>query len=361
MSDRLDFATGGQQAADADKAEKAARRSRWSRTFLTSILQDDGDTVILRFLDDEPAWIETKQHAMVKTKAAPKDKPAERDWQDKMSAVCRYTPVGKGADRRPAYNDCYICDVMTDEKGKKYFPAQRMWVRAAVREPVLGTEEMVKAGQIPAHMVGQAISYRDAADEVDEINEKNEPTGKKRMKKRIVIVNMAQSNFFSPLLTYKGFYQTVVDRDYAVVRKGEKGARKPVYEFAPLNPTHVLHPETGEDVIFDLRDPKLAAVYEGHGMSYEDLANYVQSRCSEEFYHRYFDPRYEVSWLSSDDDDSSPSTEQSAEVAAGQSSVAEPNSGPTKDQVAAMRARLIKDNPPPAGEGATSTVAMPLT
>jgi hypothetical protein len=352
--DLLDFTSGGLQAAEYAKAAAAARKAQFGQNYLTQHLKDDGDQVVIRLLIDEPQWIETLQHGMVPTKGAPKDKPADKGWPDTLSAVCRYTPVGK--DRHKAYGDCYICDFMKDDKGKKMFAGTRMWTLAALREQVIGTQEMVDAGQIQPHMVGQPVSYRDKVEEVDELDKEGKPTGNKVMRKQIVIVNMAQSNFFSPLLTNRQFFGTVVDRDYLVVRKGAAKTQKVQYEFVALNPVYVKHPETGEAVIFDLRDPKLAATYEGHGMDLAKLRKHVSRLCSTDFYNRFFDPRVEVPYATNDDDDrSSAPAAPSAAQQSGQSSTSEPKSGPTAEQLARMRAGLLADNPPPNGTGAQDT------
>jgi hypothetical protein len=356
----LDFASGGLQAAEFAKAAAAARKAMFgSAPYVTQFLQDDGDQVILRFLTDEPLWIETLQHGMVKTKPAPKDKPADKGWPETLSAVCRYTPVG--ADRHRAFNDCYICDYVKDDKGKRAFAGTRLWALAALREPVIGTQEMVEAKQIQPHMVGQQVSYRDKTEEVDELDDDNKPTGKKVQRKQIVIVNMAQSNFFSPLLTNRVFFGTVVDRDYLVVRKGAKKTQKVQYEFVALNPVHVKHPESGETVVFDLRDPKLAAAYEGHGMDLAKLRKHVNRLCSKKFYDRFFDPRVEVPYIEDDDSAATPAASAEAQSAqqSGQSLTSEPTSGVTAEQLAAMRANLLADNPPPASQDAP-TVVSPL-
>jgi hypothetical protein len=356
MSVDLDFATGGLIAAERAKAEAAARKSRYDRTFLTSLLSDDGDKTYLRFLTDEPQWIETKQHGMLKTKSAPKDKPADKGWPETLGSVCRYTLMG--ADRHPAFSDCYACDHMTDEKGRKMFAGTRLWALAAVREPVIGTPEMVEAGQIRPEQVGNEVTYRDKTDEVDEIDKEGKATGQKIQRKQIVIVNMAMANFFSPLLTQKQFYSTVLDRDFMVVRKGAKGVQRVQYEFAAANPVYVQHPESGEAVIFDLRDPKFAATYEGHGMSMADLRKYIGERMSDEFYRRYFDTRYEVSWNDGRDDDAEGASAKAAPSQAqqaGQSLTQEPTSGVTQEQLAAMRAKLLESNPTPSAASASDT------
>lgn len=350
----LDFTSGGLQAAQIAKAEAAARKSRYQRNYITTYLADDGDYVYARFLVDEPQWIETKQHGQLKTKAAPKDKPADKNWPDAMSAVCRYTPVGP--DRHPAYSECYACDSMVDEKGKKVFAGTRLWTLAALREPVLGTQEMVEQGIIQPHLVGQIVDYKDKTEEVDEIVD-GKPTGKKVHRKQIVIVNMAQSNFFSPLLTIKEFFGTVLDRDFKIVRKGVKRAQKVQYEFVAGNPTYVKDPETGQPVVFDLRNPKHAAVYEGHGMTLADLRKHIAEQCSKAHYDRFFDPRVEVSWSDgrgNDNEDSSAATPQQPSEAqqSGQSLTQEPAGGPSADALAAMRAKLLEGNPQP-GTGAT--------
>lgn len=345
--DVLDFASGGEQAAQIAKSEAAARKSKYNRTFLGSLLADDGDSIYGRFLTDEPQWIETKQHGSVMTKAAPQDKPSDKTWPEAMGAVCRYTPVG--VDRHPAYGDCFVCDnKLTDKYGKASYPGMRLWALLAVREPVMGTQAMVDSGQIKPHLVDQIVSFQDKVEEVEEVID-GKATGNKTTRKVIVIVNMAQKNFFSPLLTFKAAYGTVVDRDYKIVRKGAKQTQSVQYEFAPMNPTYAKDPETQETVVFDLRDPKFAANYEGHGMSLADLRKHISEQCSKEHYDRFFDTRVEVSWERGDRDDSTPSTAAAPSAAqqAGQSATSEPTSGPTKEAMDAMRAKLLEASPAP--------------
>jgi hypothetical protein len=370
----LDFATGGLQAAEFAKAAAAARKAQYGQSYITSYLAEDGDKVIVRFLTDEPDLIETPQHSFVQTKPPPRDKPADKGWPESLSAVCRYLPVGP--DRHPAFSDCFICDVMRDDKGKKLWPTTRLWGLAALREEVLGTEEMVKAGQIQPQQLNSVVSYRDKTEEMDELDANGKPTGRKVQRKIIVIVNMAQSNFWSPLMTNKIYFKTIVDRDYLVVRKGARqqggGKRggKVAYEFVPLPPTYVPHPETGQPVQLDLRDPKLAAAYEGHGMNLAKLRKHVSRLASDRFYHRFFDTRYEVPY-SEDEDSSAPGgssqpspASQAAAQQAGQVLTSEPTSGPTAEQLAAMRADLLAENPvvaPPSnGAAQGQPVVAPL-
>jgi len=242
---------------------------------------------------------------------------------------------------------------------------------AAIREEVLGTPEMVEAGQIAAHQVGQPVGYRDKTEEMDELDQTGKPTGKKVQRKIIVIVNMAQSNFWSPLMTNKIYFHTIVDRDYLVVRKGarqpgggggKRSGGKVLYEFVPVNPAFVQHPETGKTVQLDLRDPKLAAAYEGHGWDLARLRKHTSRMTSKKYYDRFFDPRVEVRWADEEETDrsSGPSAQtqaaQQAAQQAGQSATSEPTSGPVAEELEKMRqqmrASLLADNPPPSGNGA---------
>lgn len=364
VTELLDFASGGQQAQELQKAEAAARKARYgNQKYLTSILVNDGDITYLRFLIDEPLWIHTKQHGFVKTKAAPRDKPADRDWPATTGAVCRYTLLGQPPNQRPAFNDCYICDAMRDEKGKSYFPGLKIWTLAAIREPVLGTQEMVDAGQIQPYQLNQRVSMRDVTVEVDELDKDGKPVmgadgkPKRRHQKQIVIVNMAITNFFSPLLTLSKLYGTALDRDYMIVRKGEAKAQKVVYDAAPIDVLMAPDPNDPSSVVpFDLRNPAFMAYYEQDSMGREGLLKLISNRISKDYYDRFFDPRVEVSWKSDDDEDTTTTAATSETVQSGQSSTAEPTSGPTAEQLASMRARVMEQNPqtqPAASPGMT--------
>ena len=337
------FRRGGAQAEANKEAQDAARRASRSKTeYLTSLLKKKGDTVIIRFITDEPEWPEVAQHNYIPTKAAPEGKPADVSWPPVSGAVCRKSEKHDGTT---FYNDCYICDFMRDptKNNKPYSRGTRLWALACIRKEVLGTEEMVKAGQIKATQVGRRVGFVDDTVEYDEVKD-GKATGVKLKRKRIVIVNYSMQNFFSQFITFANeqLYGTVLDRDYLITRKGEE-IRDVDYVATPMDV--IMKPirnEAGEVIgtePFDLREPKFRAAYEDHGIN---LAEMIKHRMSDEFYNRYFDPRVTVKWSDRSDDDDDSGTSGSA--AAQSSPVSEPTSGPTSDLLAKMRDKVMANN-----------------
>lgn len=369
----FDFSSGGLAAQEQAKAEREARKAaRGTRTYLTSILNEDGATCLVRFVTDEPpggpngANIYVNQH-YVPTKGAPKGKPKESDWPDRAGAVCRYTKVGPKNNQRSAYNDCYICDIMRDNKGKKYSNGQRGWAIAVIRKEVVGTQEMVDAGRIHESQIGQRLIL-DQMDLVDEMDAKGNTTGNKVWKKRYVIVNQRIDNFFSTLITSGVYNKTILDRDYRITRKGAKGQRGTQFVVNALDPYEVTVLRDGEPVVirYDLREPEIAALYADSGVDRQSLLKMVSRKLSDSFYNRFFDPRVEVSWNDGRDDDeadSGPATPPppTPQQQAGQSISQEPTEGVTADALAAMRDRVMKRQAPPAATTPTPPPAPAAT
>lgn len=351
------FRRGGTQAAERQQAEAAARKAaRGQKDYLSSLLKKNGDTVIIRFVIDEPDWIECMQHGFVKTKAAPADKPADANWPDKIGAVCRKT---RNENDEPFYEDCYICEHIKNSDGKRASRGLRMWAIAVVREEVLGTPEMAAAGQIPAERVGQRVGLTDATIEVDEVKDEK-VTGKKIRRKKYVIVNYAMKNFFTQFVQFAKIYGTALDRDYLITRVGED--TDSVYQAVPMDIIQkpILDAEgnpTGEREPFDLRNPKYADAYSDHGI---DLVKMVFDRMSDRYYARFFDPRVSVPWSSDDGDDAeaTPTATGAAATPAADtsSSVAEPAPGPVSDRLKAMRDKLVDDNKGAANSGTGATM-----
>lgn len=274
------FQRGGQAA---EQASKAGRKS-FSRVEYFSL--GDGEKAIIRLLDDSPEWLFAKQHNYVPTKDEPEDWGGDKTGSDKpkwptsMSATCRKDP-GIGADT------CYICDNMTNDKGKAMWPATRLWVRAVLREEVRGTQAMADAGRIDESDIGRIVGYRDLEHDVEETDADGNLTGKTVRRKRIVLINQGVKNFFGALQGYYDMNGTVLDRDYQVVRKGE--GKETEYRIMARDPL--------KD--FDLfKDKELRAKYEGFaaevGLSVDDVEKMVAEKGSEEFYARFFDPTAKV-------------------------------------------------------------------
>lgn len=347
----FDFSSGGLAAQEQAKAEREARKAaRGTRTYLTSILNEDGATCLVRFVTDEPpggpngANIYVNQH-YVPTKGAPKGKPKESDWPDRAGAVCRYTKVGPKNNQRSAYNDCYICDIMRDNKGKKYSNGQRGWAIAVIRKEVVGTQEMVDQGLIPEQKLGVVVGYTDDTIEADEIGPDDKPTGNKVQKKNYVIVNLGLKNFWNGILAFYKRYGTLLDRDYEITRSGE--GTDTDYKAVPLDviQKNVLDENgqpTGQKEPFDLRDEKYAALYNDHGI---DLKKIIVRQMSKAHYDRYFDPRVEVDWEQENSDDTPSAASGGTRAAANPDSATAAPTGANADKLAKMKANLLSGNP----------------
>lgn len=371
----FDFTSGATTAEEFAKTEKAARDAARGRTKYFS-LQNDGEVAIVRFLfeanrlgvnRDEPisasnpadpttGWIMAKQHSFVDTKPAPKDKPDESSWPETVGAICRKTPVG--ADQRPAYPNCYICENIKSDRGKLHYPSLQMWAGAVLREEVIGSQELVDEGRIDPSQLGKKLIL-DQGDWIDEVDDNGNMTGRKVWKKRYVIVNMSMSNFFSPLTTMADYYKTILDRDYRITRKGEKKARRVEYVPFALDPYQVTVMRDGKPVVitYDLREPEIAALYTDSGVSRADLFKIVNRRISDLYYARYFDPRVEAKWkdMQEDEDEDGtkkgkasspdapppPPAQPSAQQQAGEVLTQPPTEGPTAEALAAMRNKVM--------------------
>lgn len=370
----LDFTSGGQTAEEFVKTEKEARAAARGRAGYFS-LKDDGDNMIIRFVfDSEPdpanpesGWISTKQHMLIKTKSAPSDKPKDANWPEKASAICRRTPLG--ANKTPAFPTCYI-DGLTNDRGWKETPRVHLWAGAVVREQVVGTEEMAAEGRIHPSQVGKKITI-DKMELVDEVDKSGTATGRKVWKRKYIIVNMRLDNFFSSLVSFAKFYETALDRDYRIERKGKQG-EKSTYVATPLDPFDVTVERAGQPVQirYDLREPEVAAIYaeeaKAAGVDRQSLLKRVSMMVSDAWYNFYFDPRAEAKWAdrpwasgddnesgSSDDDAPPPPPASLAKQQSGQSTVSEPTVGVEADRLAAMRAKVM-------GGAAAPAVAAPL-
>lgn len=246
------FRTGAEAAKDAAKSSGGFARTNFFGL-------GDGDTAIIRLLTDANAWITVDQHQMVPTKPKPADYSADAKWPEKMGSVCRKDPAFE-------FGECYICENLVDGKKVKK-AAPRQWALACLREEVI--EE------------GKIVGYKDKTREVT-IPAKDGQPERTVTEKAIVVVNMAYKNFFSLLEGFAGRYGTVLDRDYWIKRNGDD--KDTSYNIVPIDP--IQTPEG----IFDLREPKFMERYETD----LDLATVITERADDEFYAKFFDPRFTV-------------------------------------------------------------------
>jgi hypothetical protein len=266
------FNKGGEAAVAA--AEAGGNFARLE--YLGSILKGPDDSVTLRFITDsagDDSWIFVKQHGFIKTKNAPAD---AKSWPKVMPAICRYDSAFAGM-----YHDCAICDLQITDDFDKYKPAIRVWALACVRVPVIATQEMIDEsdGKIPPALLGKPVGYADDTREVEQVDDKGEPTGKKVLEKRIIVVNQGVKNFFSYLQGIAAYHGTVCDRDVAITRVGEK--IKTDFRIIPLDKTPALQPGTEK---WD----RYAKAIKEQGISIEDR---LTEMSSDEYFAKFFDPR----------------------------------------------------------------------
>lgn len=260
------FRKGGDEA----QAAAAVSGTRFARVQYLSI-EDDGQ-VALRYLTDKPDWIFVNQHAGAPTKNKPSD--YDGNWPASMPAVCRYEDAFKGI-----HSDCYICDAgLTNSYGKPCKPTVRIWALACLREEVIGTPELVAAGNCTEEQIGKRIGFRDATRKVAEVDEKGDPTGKEIEQRAIVVVNMAPSNYFNALTAIASIYGTVLDRDFIVKKTGR--GKDVEYANIALDPTPNLKPGTESWKRYD------EAIKEQN----IDLGALIIDKASDDYYARFFDP-----------------------------------------------------------------------
>lgn len=333
------FARGGKAAEE----EAAKSRPSFGRAEFFS-LKNEGDSIVLRPLDSQEEWIFVKQHSFVPTRALPSgvDEETRKNFPKNTGAVCRRDKAFAGI-----HTDCYVCDHMRKEGDKPFRPIVRLWGRFIVREPILGTDAMVEAGQIKPHQVNKVCGYQDEMVTEDEIGPDGKATGNKITHPRIVVANMSLDNFYGQLQGYAEGYADeggILDRDFTVTRKGTGTDTE--YLFTPRTPT----PQ------HDLNDPELRAKYEVFAkqahLSVPELEEMITYRASDEFFARYFDPTKPFPERRSGEGDSSggaPAAQQAKPV----------EDEATQDKLAAMRARVrgANRNPADADEAAEAATA----
>jgi hypothetical protein len=269
------FRKGAAGAEEENKRRKAEREAAQGPRVDYFKLKDE-ERIVLRLMDDFTEWIYVKQHGFVPTKDAPQGSSDDqkKKWPAKMGAVCRHDPAFD-------FEDCFICDTMLTPENKKYWPSQKFWARALVREGFIGTQEMADEGLIPKSKVGRIAGYVDVEEEVDETDAEGKTTGNKVTRKKFVVINLGMQNFFGHLQGFGDVYGTVLDRDYSIQRKGTDLDTK--YSIVALD----------VDPDFDLTDEATRKKYEQHakdaGIGTDDLETLISKRASDEFYARFFD------------------------------------------------------------------------
>lgn len=317
------------EAMGAQAAEDAQKRYAGSGDRIPYFSLNDKETCLSRFLTDafKPSdsdtnsgvfpytvpWITVDQHSMVPTKAQPKDYSG--NWPSTMGAVCRKDKVFKAR-----YNDsCYIDENIKkkNNKGelKPNLGTPRTWALVVMREEVKGTKEMVEAGTIDASMIGKVLGIRDKMREVKKTDKDGKETGEVELVKDIRILNLGWKNFFASLQGMAGRYQTVLDRDFEITRKGSDTTT--IYQITPLDPIDTKDPDDPDKVVrYDLRDPRFMVRYalESEGSiedrlkTIPDIRKTIARMASDDYYNRFFVPGADGEDGASNGSSSSPAT-----------------------------------------------------
>lgn len=266
------FRTGGNAAADAEKAAADAAKARRNTGPDYFSLKEDGEQTVIRPVTDHDDWIWVGQHSFVPTKPGPKN--AEK-WPPSMTSVCRHDAAFSGH-----YSDCYICDnKLKNSFGKVSFPQIRVWALAIERELVRGDGSELLGG--PSKK-GVVIGVRDKIDEVEETGTDGKPTGNVLTYPKILVLNQPMKSFFGSLKALHGLYGTVCDRDFVITREG-KGTDT-TYRINALDPIADLKPGT------PAWDKYLQAITE-RGIN---LGAIVADKAADAYYARFWDPTKEV-------------------------------------------------------------------
>lgn len=333
------FAKGGNKAREAQKnAFPAFKRTNY-------LTLKDGESTILRLIDDADDWIFVNQHGFIPTKGAPKDAKAESKakWPASMNAVCRYTKnEGDYVFPELAETGCFICDHMTNaETGKKLYPSVKLWARAIQRDEIKGTDAMVGTGPgtIRQNQVGRVVGFRDHEVEVQEVDGEGKATGKTFKEPKVIVLNQGMKNFFGALQAYADAYGTALDRDYKVTRRGN--GLKTEYDIVAMDAIQG----------YSLEDPEIRTPY----LKIVDLEKVITEQASDDHYARFFDTTKEAPSRASeskdeDDEAQGMTNYDPAKYRAGSEGDDEAQStAPDPALLEGMRARLL------GGSGADAT------
>ncbi len=345
------FSRGGENAEAADEALRAARGGSGGfrkTNYLPKI--GKGKSIFLRYLTESPQWVYVDSHAFAPTKGAPDWWPKDKNFPEAMPAVCRYDKAFQevkdettGEILYPAiYTDCYIDDAKLKNRWDRLCaPAVRVYALAILREEVIGTKEMVAAGQIPAEMEGKRVGLKDSTREVEvpKRDDKGEFVKDKDDKlvvetitePAIIVVNQAVGNYFAGLQSLYGMYGSNCDRDYAVKQQDE--GKDVEFQHIPLDPIPSLKP--GEPA-WERYEKAIAE--QGESVDIEAI---LMDRSSDDFFGLFFDPSKEAKQRGGDSkSESTSSTGGQSSAPAKQQEAAPSNDVGSDDMLAKMRDRV---------------------
>lgn len=347
------FGKGGQAAR-----EEAGKKQFGSFKKVEYLTLKDGESIIVRLIDDSDGWPYVYQHSFIPTKGAPPDWQKDvkdedkKKWPTAMGAVCRKQKNPENGELVfPEYDgECFICDHMENPKNKrgKYYPAVKLWARALVREEVRGTQAAVDKGLCPASKIGKIIGFRDKMVEEQETDDDGKVTSTKKVPK-VIVINQSSKNFFGGIQAVWDTYGTVLDRDFRITRRGE--GLETEYDIVAMDPMDYKKPvldaegeETGdfEVVRWSLEDPEIKALYEGS----VDLEEIISEQASDQRFDTFFDNRpgheHPVTKKDSKDSDKRDEAKADRESGVGTKAAAKPaEEDADPEDVAAMRDRLF--------------------
>lgn len=254
----------------------------------------DGEKVAIRIITDPAQWIYVSQHAGVKTKpGAPRPQ---------MGAVCRKDTVLDG-ELDDYDGTCLVCDEKIMGFGNKPSkPSPRVWVLAVERQNVAPGV------------------YADVMEEY-EIKDKDGKVTSSGVRPKLIIINMAYTNFFAIFLDSLQTYGAgaIQDRDYQVTRNGSGTDTK--YGILPLPVTPDLYPGSENWKVYENQIAE-------RGIS---LVDTVLGMASKSYYDKFFNVNVKT--------EPTAATGESTHVAASASS-APAMTGDIADRMAAVKARM---------------------
>lgn len=271
MSSNLLDAVDFDSASGAEAAEEASARTSFARNNFLKV--EDRQEVIIRLLSDvgkdlSPSglrpWLTVKQHGSVPTKPRPKSWPKAQKWPASMSAICRNDKLwkSKGPGLPDIFESCWICDNVKDEKdsAKAHKAPSRTWAIAVLREEITEGRRVVGSK--------------------NKMTEIELEGGKKIWVPEVVIINLSHYNFFGQIQGMAGRWDTVLDLDLIITRKGTGQETK--YAIAP-----------GKQDEEDYRDPAVMDKFfpeEIRKLIVPDLRQLVIDRVDDEYYEKFFIP-----------------------------------------------------------------------
>lgn len=243
---------------EATKAASAASGGGDFRKIHYFQIAKPGDKAVLRFITPVDRMPVVKFHNFVPTKPGP---AGATGWPKSMSAVCRYDEAFRGS-----FSDCYICDnKIENSMGKVIKATSKTTALACLRMEYKNPE----TGETAWTDVPREVKVKEG-ETVKDVKERS-----------LIVVSMAPSNFWDNVMGYGQRFGSLSDRDYEIERQGE--GIKTNYMFFAMDKDPVLYPGS-ETWVYD-------QAAETQGL---DVDQIIVSQAKDEYYARFFDPRYTV-------------------------------------------------------------------